>query len=128
MPDNKFKGIYRISSARAQWHKYKGGEYFVTICTQNREHFFGEIVNGEMRLSEMGENLMEQIEKTSQMHPDMNIDIPLFVIMPNHVHVIIFIGNNEYNAVSAHRRDAMHCVTQDNFPLNPKTCHRLCVE
>ncbi len=131
MPDNKFKGIYRISSARAQWHKYKGGEYFVTICTQNREHFFGEIVNGEMRLSEVGENLMEQIEKTSQMRPDMNIDIPLFVIMPNHVHLIIFIGNNEYNAVSPPRRDAMHCVstngntphcvsTQDNFSPQSK--------
>ena len=111
MSDNKFKGTYRIPSARAQWHDYEGGEYFVTICTQNREHFFGEIVNGEMRLSEVGKCLMEQIEKTSQMRPDMNIDIPLFVIMPNHVHLVIFIGNNEYNAVPVHRRDAMHCVS-----------------
>ena len=103
MSDNKFKGTYRIPSARAQWHNYEGGEYFVTICTQNREHFFGEIVNGEMRLSEVGKCLMEQIEKTSQMRPDMNIDIPLFVIMPNHVHLVIFIGNNEYNAVPVHR-------------------------
>ena len=41
--------------------------------------------------------------------------------MPNHVHLIIFIGNNEYNAVSVHRRDAMHCVsTQDNFSPQSK--------
>ena len=68
-------------------------------------------MNGEMRLSEVGKCLMEQIEKTSQMRPDMNIDIPLFVIMPNQVHLVIFIGNNEYNAVPVHRRDAMHCVS-----------------
>jgi REP element-mobilizing transposase RayT len=27
------------------------GAYFITICTQNRKHFFGEIKNGKMILS-----------------------------------------------------------------------------
>ena len=40
----KFGGKYRIPSARAKWWNYTNdGVYFVTICTQNREHFFGEI-------------------------------------------------------------------------------------
>ena len=54
MEDNKFRGRYRIPSARAQWHNYDGGEYFVTICTRDREHYFGEIAGGKMHLSEMG--------------------------------------------------------------------------
>ena len=41
----KFGGKYRIQSARAQWWDYaNNGMYFVTICTQHRKHFFGDIV------------------------------------------------------------------------------------
>ena len=43
MSDEKFQNKYRIPSARAAWHDYGGGAYFVTICTKNREHSFGEI-------------------------------------------------------------------------------------
>jgi len=43
MSDNKFKGTYRIPSARAQWHDYEGGEYFVTICTPTHGHFSGNL-------------------------------------------------------------------------------------
>jgi|GEM_PF-309583 len=47
MSTAKFYNKYRISSSRALWHGYDGGVYFVTICTQNREHYFGEIVVGD---------------------------------------------------------------------------------
>lgn len=53
--DNVFLNKYRIPSARAEWHDYNGGVYFITICTQNRVCYFGEIKNGEMRLSDIGE-------------------------------------------------------------------------
>ena len=39
----KYQNQYRIPSARAPWHGYDGCVYFVTICTKNREHYFGEI-------------------------------------------------------------------------------------
>lgn len=38
---------FNRKSPRATWHKYNGGEYFITICTKNRIHYFGEIVDGE---------------------------------------------------------------------------------
>ena len=41
----KFQNRFRIPSARANWHDYNGGVYFVTICTKNREHYFGEITH-----------------------------------------------------------------------------------
>jgi putative transposase len=44
MPD-KFKNKYRIPSARASWWDYgSNAAYFITICTQNRKHYFGKIV------------------------------------------------------------------------------------
>ncbi len=30
------------------------GSYFITICTQNRRSLFGEIMDGKMRLNELG--------------------------------------------------------------------------
>ena len=42
---DKFQNRFRIPSARAIWHDYNGGIYFVTICTKNREHYFGEITH-----------------------------------------------------------------------------------
>ena len=104
MNDDKYLGRYRIPSARAWWHQYNGGTYFVTICTKDRERYFGEINDSEMKLSSMGECLKEQILVTEKMRADMNVEIPLYVIMPNHVHLIVVIGNTV-------RRDAMHCVS-----------------
>ena len=42
---DKYQNKYRVPSARANWHDYNGGVYFVTICTKNREHYFGEITH-----------------------------------------------------------------------------------
>lgn len=97
MDETKFKGRYRISSARAWWHQYNGGTYFVTICTKNREHLFGEIKDGVITLSMIGEYLNQQILSTPEVRPDMNLEIPTFTIMPNHVHLLVVIGDNVYN-------------------------------
>ena len=97
MEETKYKGRYRIPSARAWWHQYNGGTYFVTICTKNREHFFGEIKDGVVTLSKVGEYLNQQILSTPQVRPDMNLEIPTFTIMPNHVHLLVVIGDNVYN-------------------------------
>ena len=98
MPDERFHNQYRIPSARAKWHDYNGGMYFVTVCTQNREHYFGEIQEGAMHLTEIGKCLNEEVVKTPKMRADMNLEIPLYVIMPNHIHLIVIIGNNIYNS------------------------------
>jgi hypothetical protein len=50
-----YRNKYRIQPARAQWWDYsRDGVYFVTICTHNREYYFGEIANCEMKLSKIG--------------------------------------------------------------------------
>ena len=88
-----FHNKYRVPSARAGWHDYYGGAYFVTICTQNREHFFGEIKNGEMRLSEIGEYANQNIAEIPKHNP--YAEIPLWVVMPDHVHMIVIITPND---------------------------------
>ena len=52
----KFKNKYRVDTVRAKWWDYSNnGSYFVTICTKDREHFFGEISDAKMKLNEIGE-------------------------------------------------------------------------
>lgn len=105
---DKYKNKYRTASTRAQWWDYSANAaYFVTICTKNRKHFFGEIKNGKMILSEIGKIAHSEWLKTFEMRPDMNLIRGEFVVMPNHFHAIIGIGKNQYNAqcdTHGHRR------------------------
>ena len=97
MPD-KFRNKYRISSTRLQnWDYGRNGAYFVTICTQGREHYFGDVVDGKMQLSAIGEIAETEWLKTFDLRPDMNLTMGEYIIMPNHFHAIIIIGKNQYN-------------------------------
>ena len=112
MPD-KYQNKYRIPSARLQtWDYGSIASYFVTVCTKNREHFFGEIIWNEMRQSEIGKIVEQEWIRTPELRPDMNLRLGEFIVMPNHFHGIIIIGENQYNTVGC--RDAMHCVSTPN--------------
>ena len=78
-------------SPRATWHDYNGGRYFVTFCTKNHELYFGDVVDGRMELSEIGEYALQCIGKILEINE--NIAVPEFVVMPNHVHMIVIIDN-----------------------------------
>lgn len=90
MSDDRFKNKYRIETARAWWHEYDGGAYFITICTKNRNHYFGEIDNGEMSLSEIGKYANQCIGEISQHNPYASV--AEYTIMPNHLHLIVLIS------------------------------------
>ncbi len=63
------------------------GVYFVTICTARRIHLFGNVVEGEMRLNPLGKIAYQELQHIPQRWQTVAVD--LFVVMPNHVHVII---------------------------------------
>ena len=88
---NKFQNKYRIPSARLQsWDYGSNGAYFITICTQNREQYFGEIINSQMHLNEIGK-LAEQYWIEIPNHFPF-VELGNFVVMPNHVHGIVIIN------------------------------------
>ena len=92
----KFRNKYRIASTRLQnWDYGWNAPYFVTICTINREWFFGDIVVtrqcpvSTMHLSEIG-NLAEKYWNEIPVHFPF-VELGEFIVMPNHVHGIIII-------------------------------------
>ncbi len=94
----KFQNKYRIESARLHnWDYRSDGSYFITICTKNREHFFGDIQNGNMILTEIGQ-LAYQFWKEIPDHFS-SIELGNFVIMPNHVHGILTIHGYNKNII-----------------------------
>ena len=103
MSDNLFHDHYRIPSARAVWHNYNGGVYFVTICTQGRKHFFGEIADGKMQLSEVGQFAEKCIAQMPQHNP--YAEIVSHVVMPNHIHLIVAIDGD---VIAPHRVETCH--------------------
>ena len=75
-------------SIRLKGYDYsQAGAYFVTICTQDRECLFGDIVDGEMRLNDAGHMVRDVWHKIPEHFPYADIDE--FVVMPNHFHGII---------------------------------------
>ncbi|MCC9079103.1 transposase [Litorilinea aerophila] len=90
----KFRGKYRIPSARAAWWDYAApGAYFITICTAGRRPFFGRVAKGEMHLSPIGE-IAAQYWQEIPRHTAGHVSLDVFVVMPNHVHGIIVIHDS----------------------------------
>ncbi|MEO0472115.1 MAG: hypothetical protein AAF206_20990 [Bacteroidota bacterium] len=91
---DKFKGKYRIPSHRAYWWDYgDNAAYYVTICTKDKVRFLGDIQNGEMTFSRIGELAQENWKKIPAFAPFSILDE--FVIMPNHIHGIIVFEKSE---------------------------------
>ena len=82
--------IRQRKSIRLQEYDYsQAGGYFVTICTHEKECLFGEVVDGEMQMNEIGKIVKSEWLKTEEIRDNVSTDE--FIIMPNHLHGILFI-------------------------------------
>jgi len=89
-----FRGKYRGKSIRcSKWNYISPGFYCVTICTKFREHWFGEIKNGKMILSNSGRLIESNWKQIEFLNHDIVLD--QWIVMPNHIHGIIRIFRDE---------------------------------
>jgi len=65
-----------------------------------------------MILNDLGKTVENEWLKTIELRRDMNLELGNFVVMPNHFHGILMIGENEFNSDCG--RDAMHGVSTTN--------------
>jgi putative transposase len=104
----------RRRSIRVQGYDYAGvGGYFVTVVAFQRKCTFGGIVKGEIRLNAIGKIVEECWDEIPLHFPNAEIDA--FVIMPNHIHGIIYIFDNSRTGVGA-----THASPLQNYPLPPR--------
>jgi len=90
------------------------GMYFITICSKNMEQIFGEIFVGDdgnrpayCKLSRIGLLIKKEIEKIRIIRPECEIE--KYIIMPNHIHIIVFLNGGE-------GRDDCHRPLQKSIP------------
>lgn len=89
MPYNP--NIHHRRSIRLKEYDYtQASAYFVTIVTYQRAHLFGKIVEGVMKLNKWGEIARREWFKTAELRPYVELYDDEFVVMPNHVHGIIW--------------------------------------
>ena len=85
--------IHHRCSIRLKEYDYsQDGYYYITICTKNMECLFGDVIDGKMKLSEIGEIVCKCWNEIPK-HFD-NVSLDEMVIMPNHFHGIIIIEND----------------------------------
>jgi len=107
-PKPNKKDYYKIMKKDQQNHQRRSirlagydytqaGAYFVTIVSRNRAQLFGEILDDEMHLNDLG--LIVHTVWLEIPYHFLNVNVDAFVIMPNHVHGIIII--NDHDVVGA---------------------------
>ena len=74
------------------WNYQNSGYYFITINTKNRQECFGVIMENTMHLSNIGKIADEELNQTVRLRPHVAID--RYVIMPDHVHMILILNDH----------------------------------
>jgi putative transposase len=119
MTKPKFQGKYRIESIRLPNRDYAAnGWYFVTICTKDCFHYFGQVMSGQVKLSEIGEIAQKcWVEITNHFE---HTQIDAYVIMPNHVHGIVVIDKpRSQNVETLHCNVSTQCdIIQQDTPCD----------
>jgi len=100
MKMDKKKELPNRKDIRLKQYDYSSaGAYFVTICTESRRQILSYIVGGDVldapknvELSPYGEIAEKYINQLNDFYDDVKID--RYVIMPNHIHIMLFVSGN----------------------------------
>jgi putative transposase len=110
-------------SIRLKKYDYRSNAlYFVTICTNRKDIIFGQIKNDKLILNDFGKIARREWIKTTRIRTYVELDA--FIIMPDHIHGIILINENNHDQC---RGMACHAHFKNNTYLAPNnTRHATC--
>jgi REP element-mobilizing transposase RayT len=102
---------HKYKSVRLPYYDYASpGMYSVTLCVRQRECIFGKIENGVMILNEIGALVKQEWLRSAEVRRELTLDE--FIIMPNHLHGIVFINEMEGKIDEASRARALHRILE----------------
>ena len=115
--DSNMKELPNRKPNRLRGHDYsQSGLYFITVCTKNREELFGFIKDNQMVLNEYGNIVNQEIEIIPVIRNECVVHE--FVVMPNHIHLVVEIKITETQRDDCHRPLRKPTETQRD------DCHR----
>lgn len=105
---------YKIGSNRKRnWDYSSPGTYFITICTVHHNNFFGKVFNNQIILSSRGLIANKCLIDIPVHFPDVNL--LEYVVMPNHVHLLLEIIKPLSNVVETHHDASLTKKYQSYF-------------
>ena len=119
----------RRSPRLSGWDYSTPGAYFVTVCTKEKEKLLGKVVGGgvydapQMQLSPYGEAAQTALQ---QMEGHAAVRVEKAVIMPNHMHLLLFV--REVSGGSSQAPNPTNAAVPKFVSLFKRRCHRLCGE
>lgn len=84
---------------RAEWHDYNEGIFFITVCCDQKIHYFGEIRGGKMIPTDIGHIMKSTIDEVTDHFPEA--EVWNSVVMPNHIHLVISVGTRHGASASS---------------------------
>lgn len=88
---------FRRRSIRLKGYDYtQAGAYFVTVCTHQRVHLFGQVADGGMMPNALGDIVQRCWDAIPEHMP--HAAVGEFIVMPNHVHGIVVIRERAMDA------------------------------
>lgn len=114
----------RRSIRLSKYDYAQSGAYFVTICSHNQLPILGRIMDGEIVLSQEGTIVMRCLDKIPDHFTNATLDT--YVIMPNHIHMIVVLSKGKASAFGSNGRimssfaDASPLHQNDSRPRGTK--------
>jgi REP element-mobilizing transposase RayT len=109
--------LHNRHSIRLQGYDYsQSGAYFITICTDKKKKYFGDIVNGDVKLNLVGQYAFHQWKLIPQRFT--NVELDEFIIMPNHIHGIIVIRSGSGEGSDNEVMDGKQRLFSDPSPIH----------
>ena len=102
------------------------GAYFITICTQKRLPILSSIVGGgaldapHIQLSGVGQTVRKYVESGNRIQ---EITVDKYVIMPNHIHLILLVDNTSSRGMSGTPSPA-NAIIPHFISTFKRLCHR----
>ncbi len=91
--------IHHRRSIRLPSYDYsQPGAYFITLCTTQKQCWFGQIHDGQMHINQLGKIVQTEWLKSAKMRPNLRLDE--WIVMPNHLHGIVWIVESEHQQKS----------------------------
>ena len=106
----------KISNRLAGYDYSQPGGYFVTICTDYMKNLFGRIKNGVMNMISYGDVIQKEWFFNASNRPYMELYEEEFIVMPNHIHGIIWIMVGEEARTSGESKSRMIIKTNSHGP------------
>jgi putative transposase len=88
--------IHHRRSIRMKGYDYSlPGAYFITILAYQQKEIFGEVNNGKMILSPLGQIVNDEWFRSNRLRKEIHLHKDELIIMPNHLHGIVWIIKND---------------------------------